>query len=53
MPLSGDLVAWGWARAWVGMWQGQWGLGERGHMCVCDAGGSAGVVIRWGLCDLQ
>ena len=30
------------------------GLGERGHVCVCGtSGGGGGVVVRWGLCDLQ
>ena len=29
------------------------GLGERGHVCVCDTGGGGGIVVRWGLCDLQ
>ena len=29
------------------------GLGERGHVHVCDTDGGAGVVVGCGLCDLQ
>ena len=29
------------------------GLGELGHMCMCDTDGSTGVVIGCGLRDLQ